>query len=201
MKDIYITRHGQTEWNVEGRLQGSGNSELTARGIEDAEKLAVRLKDIPFDRVYTSDLLRAVQTADILMGERDIPRTVLPEIRELKMGSWEGKLISELETLDPEAFERWEKGSCEFAAPGGESVQDLYVRAKTALDIITADDCDTVLIVTHGMFQSALLEVLRGHDFGGDMTIHVGTALSHFTMGEDGHEEKLTGCTRHLEDH
>lgn len=199
MKDLYITRHGQTEWNIERRLQGRSNSPLTEKGIWDAKQLAKRLREIPIDRVYTSDLLRAIQTADILIGKREIPRTILPELQEMWMGRWEGQLLSDMEDTDLIQYQNFILGSCEFAAPGGENIAQVRDRAEQALEILKNDPADTILVVTHGMLQSQLLEILNDRPFGNPTRVLVGTALSHYAFDGTHFTEKRTGCTAHLE--
>ena len=107
MKELYITRHGQTEWNILGKLQGSADSPLTEKGITDAKRLAARIADIPFDVVYTSDLFRAKHTADLITEGRELPRKELVELREMRMGDWEGSMLSDLSQTNPEAYENF----------------------------------------------------------------------------------------------
>lgn len=199
MKELYMTRHGQTEWNIERRLQGSANSPLTEKGVRDAKELAKRVAEIPFDKVYTSDLLRAVQTADLLTEGREIPRVVLPELREMRMGRWEGQLIADMTESDKEQYENFVSGSPEFAAPGGETILEVRMRAEEALAVIEKDEAEIILVVTHGMLQSQLLEILQGRPFGENTRVLPGTALSHFTYEDGKYTGVLVGCTRHME--
>ncbi len=194
-----MTRHGQTEWNIERRLQGSANSPLTEKGVRDAKELAKRVAEIPFDKVYTSDLLRAVQTADLLTEGREIPRVVLPELREMRMGRWEGQLIADMTESDKEQYENFVSGSPEFAAPGGETILEVRMRAEEALAVIEKDEAEIILVVTHGMLQSQLLEILQGRPFGENTRVLPGTALSHFTYEDGKYTGVLVGCTRHME--
>src|SRR5690554_4521335 len=90
---IYLTRHGQTEWNVIGKLQGWGNSNLTEKGIENAKRLSQRLKEVNFDYVYSSPQQRALDTAKLIRGDRNIEINVLDDLREIGFGSWEGMEI------------------------------------------------------------------------------------------------------------
>lgn len=194
-----MTRHGQTEWNIERRLQGSANSPLTEKGVRDAKELAKRVAEIPFDKVYTSDLLRAVQTADLLTEGREIPRVVLPELREMRMGRWEGQLIADMTESDKEQYENFVSGSPEFAAPGGETILEVRMRAEEALAVIEKDEAEIILVVTHGMLQSQLLEILQGRPFGENTRVLPGTALSHFTYEDGKYTGVLVGCARHME--
>lgn len=80
--DIYLIRHGETDWNKEKKLQGVTDIPLNAYGIELAEKTAEGLKDVPFDRIYTSPLIRAKKTAEIIRGNRPIDLVVKEELKE-----------------------------------------------------------------------------------------------------------------------
>ena len=86
MTEIYLTRHGQTVWNLTKRLQGSGNSELTEEGIERAKILSERLKSIDLDCIYTSPIKRAYETALILKGNKNIDVICEEGLRELSFG-------------------------------------------------------------------------------------------------------------------
>ena len=87
---IYLIRHGETDWNLEQRLQGATDIPLNENGLELARETAQGLKEVPFDLIYTSPLKRAKQTAEILRGERDIPLIEEPRIREICFGIYEG---------------------------------------------------------------------------------------------------------------
>ncbi len=199
MKELYITRHGQTEWNILGKLQGSADSPLTEKGITDAKRLAARIADIPFDVVYTSDLFRAKHTADLITEGRELPRKELVELREMRMGDWEGSMLSDLSQTNPEAYENFISGSSLFQAPNGENVNEVRSRAELAVDLLKQDPADTILVVTHGMLQAQLLQVLLGIPFGEKIRVLHGTALSHFTFDGEAFQENVVGCTLHLE--
>ncbi|MBS4969650.1 MAG: histidine phosphatase family protein, partial [Lachnospiraceae bacterium] len=87
---LYIIRHGETQWNVEGRLQGQSDTQLNENGIRLAKVTAEGMKDIPFDLGITSPLSRAKKTAQIILGNRKVPLYEDARIQELSFGSWEG---------------------------------------------------------------------------------------------------------------
>ena len=91
--DIYLIRHGETDYNKVRRLQGVTDIPLNARGIELAQKTAERLKDIHFDRIYTSPLIRARKTAEIIRGNRDLEIIPTEGLREISFGDYEGLTI------------------------------------------------------------------------------------------------------------
>ena len=98
---LYIIRHGETPWNTQLRLQGQTDIELNEKGRALAELTARAMRGIPFDMVITSPLVRARETADIVLEHRDIPVITEERIREIGFGEMEGRQISEEEKHDP----------------------------------------------------------------------------------------------------
>src|SRR3712207_163192 len=97
MTTIYLTRHGQTEWNLNKRLQGWKNSPLTKLGISQAKALGERLKDTQIDVIYSSPIERAYKTAEIIKGNKDIEIIKHDGLKEFNYGDWEGLTIDEIE--------------------------------------------------------------------------------------------------------
>ena len=104
---IYIVRHGQTEWNLLGKTQGHGNSDLTPKGIEQAELLADSMTKYPIDYIYSSDLGRAYQTAEIIGNKLNIEVEKTEALREMNFGTWEGRIIKDIIEEDPELYKMW----------------------------------------------------------------------------------------------
>src|SRR5665647_2476119 len=90
--DIYLIRHGQTQWNVEGRLQGHTDIPLNEEGEKRALKLKEKLEGIKFSAFFSSDLSRANKTAEIVTGLQKMEIVKTPDLRERSMGKWEGRL-------------------------------------------------------------------------------------------------------------
>ena len=86
---FYIVRHGQTNWNILGKTQGHGNSDLTQKGEEQAFELAKAIKEYPIDYIYSSDLGRAVQTAEIVGDQIGVKVNQTKSLREMGFGDWE----------------------------------------------------------------------------------------------------------------
>lgn len=163
---LYLTRHGETQWNVQGRIQGWGNSPLTARGREQASQLGQRLADVPLKAVYCSDVDRTRETAEIIIAGRQIEIRRMSQLRETCWGRWEGKTAAEIEAAEPELWARFiargsqmseHDDSCEWETqtlvPGGETLEEVNRRISEALEIIresAQDDDDRVLVVGHG---------------------------------------------------
>jgi broad specificity phosphatase PhoE len=152
---LVIVRHGQSTWNAEGRLQGQADPPLSELGRREAAALAPLLRDFPPDRVVTSDLVRARESA-ALMGHPDaVPD---PRWREIGVGEWTGRPLAEL----PQGSEpSWRAGP--LVPPGGESWLELEARIADALDELIGDG-GPWLIVAHGGVVRAGTAYVSGAD-------------------------------------
>lgn len=167
--DIYIIRHGETNWNVEGIIQGQSNSSLTEKGIEQAKLTAEKLKTVPFKAIYSSDLERAMNTAEIICEHHKNSTIVKDErLRERKFGDLEGIGHEDFKTRHPEIYANFRSNDPAYRIPGGESRNDLAKRSIDFFnDIISqhADD-DTILAVTHGGVVNMFVRYIIGIDYG-----------------------------------
>ena len=161
---IYITRHGETNWNKEGRMQGWKNSDLTQKGIENAEKLGDSLKSINFDCIYSSPLGRAVQTANYIKGNRDTEIIIKDSLKEMGFGLWEGMEHSKVEELYPlQLFNFWNKPHL-YQSIDGESFEELLFRARKVLNqIVNNASCENILVVSHAGFIKAIYAILKNY--------------------------------------
>jgi broad specificity phosphatase PhoE len=151
---IYLARHGQTDWNLQGRTQGGIDIELNATGREQAQLLKMRVSGIPLDAVYSSTLRRSRETAEIV--HRNIPLTSLPGLSERRFGKFEGG-----PTSDPDLQRR--RWIPDDALDGGESLNALRERVSTTLDTIRKKHASgSILIVGHDYMNRMLLSVLVG---------------------------------------
>jgi broad specificity phosphatase PhoE len=158
--NLYITRHGETQWNSESRLQGWKDSELTDNGKRNAVALGERLKQIHFNAIYSSPIERAVKTAKLIRSHRMIPIRLEEGLKEINFGDWEGKVKEEIEQQSKqEFFDFWNAPHLYNHEPHkGESLTDLKCRIEQVLKNIIADNKDgNVLIVTHGVAIRAIL--------------------------------------------
>jgi len=160
---LLLVRHGQTTWNIERRFQGWSDSSLTSTGVKQAECLARRLSGQRIKAVYTSDLGRACQTAQLLARPHGLDPVVLTDMRETCWGEWEGQTAREIEAKDPKLWQRiwrkhpngddmadWETTS---PVPGAESHSAACSRIVAALERIHRAHCDRddqVVLVGHG---------------------------------------------------
>ncbi|WP_150272226.1 histidine phosphatase family protein [Paenibacillus tepidiphilus] len=160
---LYITRHGQTEWNVQQRMQGHMDSPLTELGVRQAEWLGRAMRDKSIDAVYSSSSLRAVRTAEIIRGERAVPVVPCDEFKELGLGTWEGGVTAELEAGSPEQYQYFWKDPALFAVEGSETFAGAQQRALAKLmDIVRRHEGQTVLIVTHTVIIKVLMAYFEG---------------------------------------
>jgi len=166
MKLIFI-RHGETNWNIEKRIQGSTDIELNKRGLEQAKELGVSLKDnkVHICKIYTSRQKRAEQTAEIVSKYLDKEYEVLEGLEEMNLGLWEGKTWSEVQEQCQEEYSRWNIDRRYTRLLKGESYQDVLDRLLPALKKIMEANCSDVLIVTHSAVIMSLLSYLRDTPF------------------------------------
>lgn len=159
MTRLILVRHGETDWNVVGRYQGQEDPPLNARGLAQAESLAARLDGSGLEVIYSSPLLRALQTAQLIAGRLRIPLHTEPRLMEIHQGDWQSRLRVEIEELYPDLFRRWEVEPWEVSPPNGEGLRQVQRRVYAALDeILDAHAGGCVGIVTHRI-PIALLKV------------------------------------------
>ncbi len=200
---LYVTRHGQTEWNQQRRAQGHLNSPLTELGKAQASRLAERLKPIHFDAVYTSTLGRTMQTAKIALGERAIEIEQSEQLKELFFGDWEGVTFTEIEARDPEHFHNlWHRPDI-YDPPTGEKITDLIVRIKREFEAIAERHLgETVFIVVHGGVIKALMYAYQhGNlaDFWKSEPYAEPTSLSKLVYSEGSMTYEMLPDASHLE--
>jgi broad specificity phosphatase PhoE len=131
---LFLIRHGETDWNVEGRYQGQADPPLNDRGLRQAHELGDKLASVNLDLLYTSPLLRSEQTAQIISRKLAIPFYKDERLMEINQGKWQTRLRSEIEALYPDLFRRWETEPWEVTPPGGESLEQVGQRVFAAID-------------------------------------------------------------------
>jgi probable phosphoglycerate mutase len=163
---LLLTRHGETDWNAERRWQGHSDPPLNERGREQARELAATLDGV--DVIYSSDLARARETADIV-GERLGLRVRLDSrLRERSFGSWEGRTWEELEVDESEDLGRWMAGDS-HGPDDAEPYEEFSARIESFLDeVVLRHPAERVLVVGHGGSIRAIHALAEGLDFGRD---------------------------------
>lgn len=159
--NFYYVRHGETIFNVTNKAQGSCDSPLTAKGIEQAKQCALKLKDLHIDKAFSSTAERASDTAEIVLQGRDIPLTRLKGLKEMAFGLFEGESTDD---LDSPMAKCWKKK--DYTSVGGENRQQFEQRIReTYASIVDAcEDGDTCLIVSHRGYFYYMLEALFGQN-------------------------------------
>lgn len=156
MLEIYIARHGQTEWNQEGRLQGWLNSALTSKGIESAKNLGKKLDDIAFDAFYSSPSPRSYETLEIALNTSKEHFYLDERLKEIGLGAWQGKLIDDIKREYETAYHDYYHKPEVFKLDGAEDYYDLKRRVDHFLKELTmahyrANKHKKVLVITHGV--------------------------------------------------
>lgn len=173
--DIYLVRHGQTQWNLEKRLQGATDNVLNETGRRQAAELAEKLAGVRFDHIYSSGLKRAKETAAAFAGKTQV--TPLPALNERSFGKFEGIFEDE---RDAALFAEFKKRGnvLDDALDGGESLQSQADRVKVAVkDIVARHSAGNVAIVAHGGVNPLALSAL--------LNIPVAEAVARVKQGND----------------
>jgi len=163
-KKIYLVRHGETEYNRTGIVQGSGvNSELNANGYKQSELFFDAYKNFPFEKIYTSSLRRTIQSVSKFL-EKGIPHQILPGLNEISWGKSEGVPFSpETNKLYYGMIRSWKEGNINNKLEGGESPVEVKARQEAAISQILENGEKNVLVCMHGRAMKILLAWITGH--------------------------------------
>ena len=166
MTRILLARHGETEWNALGRIQGWTESPLNELGRTQAESLGTRLSAFPLAAIYSSDLSRAMDTAEAAAMRQGLDVQPMPQLREKNFGRWEGLTAEDVARDYPDDWRRYHvMREWDASIPGGEAWADVQARILAALNQVLAAHPapeDTVLLVGHGgSLRLVILEALN----------------------------------------
>lgn len=156
---IYMTRHGETIWNKEGRMQGRQNSELSPLGIQQATSLGQRFEKIKINRIITSSAGRALQTTRLINEHLKLPVIERDDLQEMFLGKWEGVPRETIE-LDENYYNFFHKPDL-YIAEEKESYEAIIQRVGRALEEIISAYDDDLLIVAHGVVLKALIAYIE----------------------------------------
>lgn len=162
---VMIIRHGETAWNATGRWQGHAPVPLNDTGLAQAQALGAYLaaQGVRIDVLYSSDLRRAMQTAEAVAGPLGLKIHTDERLREVDLGEWQGLNRAEAQAWDTERYAAFEADWYTVPIPSGESRNQLKARARTAFDDLTARHTDQVIgLVSHGGTIGMLFESLFG---------------------------------------
>ena len=161
--EVLLVRHGETDDNAAGRFQGRSDTPLNARGLEQSRALARMLRGEGLRALYTSPLLRARQTAQIVGDALGLAAVADERLVEADTGAWTGRLIADVVAADAAAYGRWRAADPAFRFPEGESVAEQAARIASALADVAAGPLPA-LVVTHGGTIRAVDGVERAPD-------------------------------------
>jgi 2,3-bisphosphoglycerate-dependent phosphoglycerate mutase len=177
---IILVRHGETDWNASGRIQGHHDTPLNAVGRQQARWVAQRLAREPVRALYSSDLARAFETATIIGASLGLTVVTSPRWRERHYGAWEGLTAAEIQARDPAQYAQWRTRSTDFAPPQGESRSQLLTRALAELQTIARRHTRAmVVVVTHGGLCYGLISHILGSVDGDRREFTFGNASMH----------------------
>ena len=163
---LYLVRHGETAYNRDGRGLGRSDIPLTEAGEQQAAALGARLATTRLDRIFTSPLLRARQTARAIAGERQIAMEPREELTEMDVGETDGLTMAEMRPRYPDFLRRWAGEECAAVRmPGGESLEDVRARLRPLMEelqVLSSAADATIAIVSHNFTLKVLFcELLR----------------------------------------
>ena len=165
---LYFVRHGRTLWNLEGRFQGaSGDSPLLPESIDTLKQLGQYLNEIHFDAIYSSDLPRAVKSAEIIQSQLQPPCPLksIPDLREWQLGKLEGLKIATLNAIYPQQIKAFRSNLAQFDTKMFEA-ESLYSTTQRTIQFIKSlkeSPAERILIVGHGANLTASLRTLLGY--------------------------------------
>lgn len=161
---ICLIRHGETAWNAARRIQGQTDIGLAPAGVEQARAVARHLSKSPVAALYSSDLLRARQTAEVIGAHLSLTPILVPALRERCYGIFEGKTYDEARAAYPGDYALFERRDADYAFPaGGESLRQLHARVTSGLrELAAAYPGQTLAVVTHGGVLDIINRFVRG---------------------------------------
>lgn len=156
---IFLLRHGETDWNLQGRCQGSTDIDLNERGKQQAREIAAYLGSERIDALYSSDLRRALQTAEIIKQSHGLVVRVDSDFRELDHGAFEGLTFSDIRASHADFLVQWRREPAQLVIPGGERLVDVGERAWKGMERIVRlhSRNETVAVVSHNFPILAIL--------------------------------------------
>lgn len=165
---LYLIRHGETVWNADGRFQGHQNSPLNDSGYQQAYIVARAVSTYPIAAIYTSDLDRAAETAEIVAAPHGLSPVRDARLREACFGEWEGLTLTQISERWPDLIAAWRADSLRTRPPGGETLEQVQARVVMLLDdIVTRHPDEHVALVAHG----GSLRAVVAHALSADLSI------------------------------
>ena len=200
MGRLYLVRHGETEWNAQGRQQGHTDVALSDQGRQQAQAVARRLSGVTFDAAYSSDLSRARETAEIILGHRPTFLHSTDRLREYHKGVMEGLTVHEYKRRFPEEYQASLVKDLDFAPTGGETIRQTSSRLASFIsDLKKQHQDETVLVVGHGGSLRSAVVAIMDLSLEANWKLVMGNcALSVFDIYPDNGVMRLYNDTSHL---
>ena len=163
---IFWIRHGETNYNNKGIVQGSAiDAELSEKGWEQAKAFYQAYKHIPFKAIFTTPLIRTKQTVSFFTKNSNIPVYEIPELTEIFWGNWEGKKVSDLQQEIDECYNQWQQGNTNYNPYNGESPEDVMKRVNIAIDkIFSLAPKGPILVCAHSRISRIVFTKLFGYE-------------------------------------
>lgn len=199
---IFIARHGETDYNRTGRMQGRGvDRPLNNTGRLQARAISDYLKDESIDHIFSSSLMRSMETAEIIAWSLRMKYVAYPELDEMDFGKFEGRSSDEITAELDQVHKTWKEGNTDFVIEGGESPRMVLDRAlPKASEIIRNNIGSTLLFVLHGRLIRILLSNWLGYELSEMHRItHSNGALYHLIANNNSFEVSYLHKTDHLE--
>jgi broad specificity phosphatase PhoE len=164
-KKIYLVRHGQTDFNLQGVVQGSGiDAPINETGIAQAQAFFEAYKDVAFDQAYHTALIRTRQSIQQFV-DLGIPTLALPELNEISWGDYEGTPMTPEEgEYYRHMLHQWQQGNLDYAIAGGESPNAVAVRMRKGIEKILSGPGETILVCMHGRAMRIFLSLILNYD-------------------------------------
>ncbi len=201
MLKLYLIRHGETDWNADGRIQGHSDIELNARGLEQARRLAARMPDEgDFAALYASPLKRAYRTGEMIGSALNLPVTSDARLLERSLGQLEGLTLNDIKEKFPDVHRAWHDGGTRPFIVGEEAREDFVKRVQEFIKDIRAKHRDgRVLAITHGGTINMLLMVALDLDIERPLPFYIDNAsINVVQWGERGARLRVLNDAYHL---
>ncbi len=197
---LIIIRHGETEWNLEGRIQGHLDSPLTETGRAQAEAIAERVQTVEVNALYSSDLGRAYTTAQFVSHKTGQVILTDKRLRELYLGKFEGLTEEEVEKRFPEEYVYLKKADPGYIYPGGESKEQFSLRVISCLEeLMVKHEGEQIVVITHGGALSRLIRYTLGMPVVGSNEYKIcNAALNVFSYENKHWQLEIWGDLSHL---
>ena len=162
MVRIMLVRHGETDWNREGRIQGQTDIPLNARGLKQAKDVARKLASLKIEHIFSSPLERALRTAQEISDHKGIGVIVDERLREMSQGEWDGKRPADLAATSPK-YAAFQRDPLLTTPPGGESVVDVFRRVRSFLAERVEPLGGNIVIAAHKVILAVIATAVNAH--------------------------------------